>query len=31
MEHGGYNKLNGVLRGFLGNAFTLDGKEGGLI
>ncbi|STP04050.1 GTPase of uncharacterised function family protein [Helicobacter acinonychis] len=30
MEHGGYNKLNGVLRGFLGNAFTLDGKEGGL-
>ncbi len=30
MEHDGYNKLNGILRGFLGDAFTLDGKEGGL-
>ncbi|WP_120834091.1 GTPase [Helicobacter pylori] len=25
-----YEKLNGVLRGFLGDSFTLDGKEGGL-
>ncbi|GAA7866768.1 hypothetical protein HpMS191_06220 [Helicobacter pylori] len=25
-----YEKLSGVLRGFLGDAFTLDGKEGGL-
>ncbi|GAA7797987.1 hypothetical protein HpCOL178_08950 [Helicobacter pylori] len=30
MEHSGHDKLNGVLRGFLGDAFTLDGKEGGL-
>ncbi|EJC50650.1 GTPase [Helicobacter pylori] len=30
MEHDGHDKLNGVLRGFLGDAFTLDGKEGGL-
>ncbi len=30
MEHNGHDKLNGVLRGFLGDAFTLDGKEGGL-
>ncbi|WP_033737854.1 GTPase [Helicobacter pylori] len=30
MEHDGYNKLNSVLRGFLGDSFTLDGKEGGL-
>ncbi|MFP5989709.1 GTPase [Helicobacter pylori] len=30
MEHNGYDKLNGILRGFLGDAFTLDGKEGGL-
>ncbi len=30
MEHDGYNKLNGILRGFLGDSFTLDGKEGGL-
>ncbi|GAA7433476.1 hypothetical protein Yangon179_09360 [Helicobacter pylori] len=25
-----HEKLNGILRKFLGNAFTLDGKEGGL-
>ncbi|MGL2562405.1 GTPase [Helicobacter pylori] len=25
-----HEKLNGVLRGFLGDSFTLDGKEGGL-
>lgn len=25
-----YEKLNGILHKFLGNAFTLDGKEGGL-
>ncbi|WRF64215.1 hypothetical protein FNE48_03350 [Helicobacter pylori] len=25
-----HEKLNGILRGFLGDAFTLDGKEGGL-
>ncbi|MFP6057123.1 GTPase [Helicobacter pylori] len=30
MEHNGHDKLNGVLRGFLGDAFTLDGKERGL-
>ncbi len=30
MEYNGHDKLNGVLRGFLGDAFTLDGKEGGL-
>ncbi|EJB84652.1 hypothetical protein HPHPH9_0820 [Helicobacter pylori Hp H-9] len=30
MEHNGHDKLNGVLRGFLGDVFTLDGKEGGL-
>ncbi|WP_033590217.1 GTPase [Helicobacter pylori] len=30
MEHNGHDKLNGVLRGFLGDLFTLDGKEGGL-
>ncbi|WQX77552.1 50S ribosome-binding GTPase [Helicobacter pylori] len=30
MEHDGHDKLNGILRGFLGDAFTLDGKEGGL-
>ncbi|MFP6235847.1 GTPase [Helicobacter pylori] len=30
MEHNGHDKLNGVLRGFLGDSFTLDGKEGGL-
>ncbi|WP_033781695.1 GTPase [Helicobacter pylori] len=30
MEHDGYNKLNSVLRGFLGDSFTLDGKEGEL-
>ncbi len=30
MDHDGYNKLNSVLRGFLGDSFTLDGKEGGL-
>ncbi|WRF17678.1 50S ribosome-binding GTPase [Helicobacter pylori] len=30
MEHNGHDKLNGVLRDFLGDAFTLDGKEGGL-
>ncbi|WP_139544134.1 GTPase [Helicobacter pylori] len=30
MEHNGHDKLNGILRGFLGDAFTLDGKEGGL-
>ncbi|WP_208357263.1 GTPase [Helicobacter pylori] len=30
MEHDGHDKLNGILRGFLGNSFTLDGKEGGL-
>ncbi len=27
MEHNGHDKLNGVLRGFLGDSFTLDGKE----
>ncbi len=30
MEHNGHDKLNGVLHKFLGDAFTLDGKEGGL-
>ncbi|GAA8721341.1 hypothetical protein HpDR94b_08710 [Helicobacter pylori] len=30
MEHNGHDKLNGILRGFLGDAFTLDGKEGEL-
>ncbi|MCQ2667592.1 50S ribosome-binding GTPase [Helicobacter pylori] len=30
MEHNGHDKLNGVLRGFLSDSFTLDGKEGGL-
>ncbi len=25
-----YEKLSGVLRKFLGNAFTLDGKEDGI-
>lgn len=30
MEHNGHDKLNGVLRGFLGDSFTLDEKEGGL-
>ncbi|WP_164857752.1 hypothetical protein [Helicobacter pylori] len=30
MEHNGNDKLNGILRGFLGDSFTLDGKEGGL-
>ncbi|WP_367695571.1 GTPase family protein [Helicobacter pylori] len=30
MEHNGHDKLNGVLRGFLGDSLTLDGKEGGL-
>ncbi len=30
MEHNGHDKLNGVLRDFLGDSFTLDGKEGGL-
>ncbi len=30
MEHNRHDKLNGILRGFLGDAFTLDGKEGGL-
>ncbi|GAA7445709.1 hypothetical protein BHU50_03130 [Helicobacter pylori] len=25
-----YEKLSGVLRKFLGDAFTFDGKEGGL-
>ncbi len=25
-----HEKLNGVLHKFLGDAFTLDGKEGGL-
>ncbi len=30
MEHNGHDKLNGILRGFLGDAFTIDGKEGGL-
>ncbi len=30
MEHNGHDKLNGVLCGFLGDSFTLDGKEGGL-
>ncbi|GAA8442006.1 hypothetical protein HpNP56_07740 [Helicobacter pylori] len=25
-----HEKLNGILHKFLGNAFTLDGKEGGL-
>ncbi len=29
MEHN-WHELNGVLRGFLGDSFTLDGKEGGL-
>ncbi len=28
MEHNGHDKLNGVLRGFLGDSFTLDGKVG---
>ncbi|GAA8190414.1 hypothetical protein HpDR15_02620 [Helicobacter pylori] len=27
MEHNGHDKLNGVLRGFLGDSFTLDEKE----
>ncbi|ANH41059.1 hypothetical protein Neuguinea42_08410 [Helicobacter pylori] len=27
-EH--HEKVSGILRGFLGDAFTLDGKEGGL-
>ncbi|MFP6024365.1 GTPase [Helicobacter pylori] len=30
MEHNGHDKLNGILRGFLGDSLTLDGKEGGL-
>ncbi|GAA6950904.1 GTP-binding protein [Helicobacter pylori] len=30
MEHNGHDKLNGILRGFLGDSFTLDGKDGGL-
>ncbi len=30
MEYNGHDKLNGILRGFLGDSFTLDGKEGGL-
>ncbi|WP_100976066.1 GTPase [Helicobacter pylori] len=30
MEHDGHDKLNGVLRGFLGDSFMLNGKEGGL-
>ncbi|WRF20511.1 50S ribosome-binding GTPase [Helicobacter pylori] len=30
MEHNGHDKLNGILCGFLGDSFTLDGKEGGL-
>ncbi|GAA7459044.1 hypothetical protein ID1052_06500 [Helicobacter pylori] len=30
MEHNGHDKLNGILRGFLGDSFTLDGKERGL-
>ncbi|GHP23176.1 hypothetical protein VN1175_07170 [Helicobacter pylori] len=30
MEHNGHDKLNGILRGFLGDSFTLDGEEGGL-
>ncbi|MFP6338171.1 GTPase [Helicobacter pylori] len=30
MEHNRHDKLNGVLRGFLGDSFMLDGKEGGL-
>lgn len=30
MEHNGHDKLNGILRSFLGDSFTLDGKEGGL-
>ncbi len=30
MEHDGHDKLNGILRGFLGDSFTLDGKEGEL-
>ncbi|RVY60312.1 GTP-binding protein [Helicobacter pylori] len=30
MEHNGHEKLNGILCKFLGDAFTLDGKEGGL-
>ncbi|WP_225306094.1 GTPase [Helicobacter pylori] len=30
MEHNGHDKLNGILHKFLGDAFTLDGKEGGL-
>ncbi|WP_195739639.1 hypothetical protein [Helicobacter pylori] len=25
-----HEKLNGILRGFLGDSFTLDGKEGEL-
>ncbi|GHQ48674.1 hypothetical protein VN0363_05630 [Helicobacter pylori] len=25
-----HEKLSGILCGFLGDAFTLDGKEGGL-
>lgn len=25
-----HEKLSGILHGFLGDAFTLDGKEGGL-
>ncbi len=27
MEHNGHDKLNGILRGFLGDSFTLDEKE----
>ncbi|MCQ2773401.1 50S ribosome-binding GTPase [Helicobacter pylori] len=30
MEHDGHDKLNGILRGFLGDSFALDGKERGL-
>ncbi|PUD73809.1 GTPase [Helicobacter pylori] len=30
VEHNGHDKLNGILRDFLGDSFTLDGKEGGL-
>lgn len=30
MEYNGYDKLNGVLCGFLGDLFMFDGKEGGL-
>ncbi|PUD43894.1 GTPase [Helicobacter pylori] len=30
MEHNRHDKLNGILRGFLGDSFTLDGNEGGL-